>query len=388
MDKPPLIFIIAGEVSGDTLGAAVMKSLKEQTGDKIRFAGVGGEAMIAEGLESLLPLSDFNVMGLSEVVTSLPRLYRSADNLVAAMEAETPTALFTVDFKGFNLRLAERVRKRQTAGKMPKFPLIHMVAPTVWAWRAKRAEKIAQFLDRLFVLFPFEPPYFNKHGLKTDYVGHPAITRDLGDGEAFRKRHNIPGDAKVLGVFPGSRKSEVKHLLPVFSETVEQLRQSSGPVYTVTPTVSTVSSEVRSCLAAWGEGTIVVDGDEKQDAMAAMDAALVTSGTVALELAIARVPIVVGYRMNWLTTALSYLLIKERSAVLTNWIIGRDAVPQFLRGNCTPENLLPVVRNLLFDDAYRAEQIAACDEARTILSEVGDPAQMAASLLLQEIGQS
>jgi lipid-A-disaccharide synthase len=380
----PLIFLIAGEPSGDALGARLMAALKRVGPPDLRFAGVGGERMIAEGLASLFPMSDLSVMGLAEVVPRIPRLMRRMRQTARAIREQRPDAVVTIDApdfcKGVWKRLGRRDRPR----------LIHYVAPTVWAWRSGRAKTLARRIDRLLCLLPFEPPYFEKEGLAASFVGHPVLESGAGrgDGAAFRKRHRISDDAKLLCVLPGSRRGEVKRMLPAFAETVAILHKKFLNLAIVMPTVAAVADGVRAAAPEFGSQVLVVEGDaEKYDAMAASDAALAASGTVALELGLARVPMVIAYRVNALTAAVVRRMIKVRYATITNLLLDREAVPELIQEDCRPDRLAVEVSLMIEDRAVRAAQMEASAKALAMLG-AGDipPSERAARVVLAEIG--
>jgi lipid-A-disaccharide synthase len=375
----PLFYIIAGEASGDVLGAGLIKALRDLTGGRARFVGVGGDRMAEEGLESQFPISEMAVMGVFEILPHAPRLLRRVTETVEDVTARAPDALITIDSKAFTMRVAKRLRKRRDAGGA-NIPLIHMVAPTVWAWRPGRAKVIARFLDQLLVLFPFEPPYFQRHGLPTTFIGHPAIDQPIGDGAAFRGRFQIARDATTIAVLPGSRPGEVKRLLPVFGRTVERLATRYPKVHVIIPTVSVVADLVEAMVAKWRVPVSAVrDATYKANAFAASDVALATSGTVTLELSLARVPTVVAYRVNPLSVPIGHLLINRNSVVLTNRILERQILPLFIQSECTPERLGIAVTRLLDDGPARAEHMAAADEVARLLRAGDEPASISAA---------
>lgn len=377
-EPAPFFYVIAGEASGDVLGAGLIRALRELTGGRVRFAGIGGELMAREGVESLFPISEMAVMGVFEILPHAPRLLRRISETVDDVMARAPDALITIDSKAFTMRVARRLRKSREAGG-PRIPLIHMVAPTVWAWRPGRAKVIAGFLDHLLALFPFEPPYFERHGLATSFIGHPAIDQPTGDGRRFRERFRIDKEATVLAVLPGSRPGEVKRLLPVFAKTVNRLGARYPKLHVVMPTVSGVAERVRDAVAEWKVPvSLVTDVERKFDAFAASDAALATSGTVTLELTLARVPAVVAYRVTPLTVPLGHLLVNRDAVVLTNRILERQILPLFIQSECTPEALAVAISRLLDDPRARDEQIAAADEVARRLRASDEPASISA----------
>ncbi|MSO53667.1 MAG: lipid-A-disaccharide synthase [Rhodospirillales bacterium] len=379
----PLIFVVAGEPSGDILGGGLMKALSEHDG-ATRFAGVGGPRMIDAGLSSsLFPMSELSIMGLAEVLPHLRRLKRRLDETEASVRALKPAAVVTIDSPGFTFRLARRLKD---AG----IPLIHFVAPSVWAWRPKRAKTAAELFDHLLALLPFEPPYFEREGLACTFVGHPVVESgaDRGDGEAFRRRHGIAADAPVLCVLPGSRRSETSRLMPIFIDTLSRLRRTRPDLVAVIPAVSALMSDIRA--APWPPGVLVVAGDtEKFDAFAAANVALAASGTVALELAMAKTPAVIAYRVSALTHAVVRHLIKIRYANLVNIILDREAMPEFIQNNCRPELLAAAVDALLAKTDAAARQIEAGQKALVQLGLGGaSPSRRAAQVVRSIVDRS
>jgi lipid-A-disaccharide synthase len=361
--------MVAGEASGDLIGARLMAALKRRTGGAVRFAGVGGELMMAEGIESLFPISELSVMGLLEVAPHVPRLLRRIRETAAVARRLRPNAVVTIDSPEFNFRVAQRL---VGAG----MPLIHYVAPTVWAYRPKRAEAIAKFLDHLLLLFPFEPPFFEAVDLPHTFVGHPLVEEEIeaADGQAFRARHNILPDTAVVAVLPGSRHSELVRHLPVFERTLAALGARRAGLHLLMPVVSPLVTELKSAVADWGLPLTVVEGKaEKYAAFAASDAALAASGTVTLELAFAGVPMVVAYRANWLTAALARRLLRVPHVAMVNIVLGRGVVPEFLQENCRADRLMPALEHLLADRRARHAQIDAYKESAARLGSGGQP---------------
>lgn len=348
----PLFFLVAGEASGDLLGARLMRALKKKADGRIRFAGVGGPRMIAEGIDLLFPQSDLAHMGLCELARHIPNILRRMKQTAAAVLEQKPVALITIDAPDFSFRLAKKLKGRG-------IPLIHYVAPTVWAWRPGRAKKIARFLDYLLALLPFEPPYFTAHGLACAFVGHPLVESDVGNGEAarFRERFAVPADAPLLALLPGSRIGEIKRLLPIFRETVKKLLEKHSDLQLVVPTVETTKDDVISFMKDWPLPIHFTQTDEdKYDAFAAAKAALACSGTVSVELAMAELPTVIAYRASPVTAFLFRSFIKAKYATLINIMQNRMVMPEFLQENCTPRKLAEAVESLLSDKKERAQQ--------------------------------
>lgn len=387
-DDAPLIYLMAGEASGDALGAGLMRSLRTITAGHVRFAGLGGDAMIAEGLDSLFPIAEMAVMGIVEILPKAPMLLRRVWQTADDAWRQKPAAVVSIDSKAFTMRVQKRLFRRRAAngGEGPK--LIHWVPPTVWAWRPGRAAVIARHLDHLMTLFPFEPPYFEAHGLPTTFVGHPAARQPAGNGAAFRGRFRLPKGAPVLGVLPGSRPGEVKRLLPVFRDVVARLAGRYQSLQVVIPTVPLVAETVREETRTWrAPVTIVQDPRYKYDAFAACTVALAASGTVTLELTVAGVPTVVAYRVNPLSAALARRLIDPEAIVLTNKLMGRRVIPQFIQEDCIPDRLTVAVERLFDDPRARAEQGAASEAIRKMLLADGeDPSDRAARTVLRVAG--
>jgi lipid-A-disaccharide synthase len=381
VDPAPLIFIVAGEPSGDALGAALIRALRQRTRGRVRVAGVGGERMREEGLASLVPLADLAVIGVAEVLPRVPVILRRVRETVAAVRALRPDAVVTIDSSGFSWRIAQRLRR---SGET--LPLIHYVAPMVWAWRAGRARRMARWYDHLMALLPFEPPYFERVGLACSYVGHPVLDggADRGDGARFRMAYGLGAGETLIAVLPGSRNGEVRRLLPIFGGALVRLDRLIGPFRVAVPTVATVAATVAEAARGWpGQPIVIRDPRDKYDAFAASRAALAASGSVALELAMARLPMVVCYRLNPLTEMLLDRLLKVRQVNLVNLLLERPVVPELLRGECTAERLAAEVVRLVRDEPVRAVHLVAYDEAMRRLGAGGrSPSLRAADQVL------
>lgn len=385
-DGGPTLFLIAGEPSGDALGARLMAAAKRLTGGKVRFVGIGGEKMMAEGLVSLFPMAELTLFGIFELLPHLPNLIRRIDQTVAEIIRIPPDAVVGIDSPGFTVRVAKKVR-----AAAPSIPLIHYVAPTVWAWKPKRAAKYAAIYDHLLAVLPFEPPYFEREGLACTFVGHSVVEGGAGkgDGAGFRNRHGIESTDRVVAVLPGSRKGEVSRLLPDFRATLERLQSSHPTLVAVVPTVATVRDRVAAAIADWPVRTVLVEGDaEKYDAFAAAEAALAASGTVSLELALARLPTVIAYRLNPVTVALYRRLIRVKYVNLVNLMLDRMLVPELLQQDCRPDRLATELGRLLDDPAARQAQIDGVAEVARWLGQ-GDtpPSERAARTILNVVAE-
>ena len=375
----PLIFLIAGEPSGDALGAGLMVALKAR--GVVSFAGIGGPLMAAQGLTSLFPMKELTVMGLAEVLPLIPALLRRISGTVAEIRVLGPAALVTIDSPGFNFRVARRLKG---AG----IPLVHYVAPTVWAWKPGRARKIAKFLDHLLAILPFEPPYFEAVGLPCTFVGHPVLESGAGDGDGpgFRRRHGIAPEAPLIVALPGSRGSETGQLLPIFGQALALLEGRYPGLGAVVPTTEALREEVEAAVRNWPVPGLVPRRG-KFDAFAAADAALAASGTVSLELAMARTPAVIAYKMNPLSAFLAKRLVRVEFASLVNLILDRQAVPEFIQENCRPEPLADALDGLLGDEEARLAQARAAGDVLGRLGQDGpSPSYRAAGVVLDLIG--
>jgi lipid-A-disaccharide synthase len=376
------IFFVTGEPSGDALGGALIAALRQRTGGRLRIAGIGGERMREQGLESLVPLGDLAIMGVAEVLPRAPMIFRRVRETVSAIRTLRPDAVVTIDSSGFSWRIAQRLRRRGET-----LPLIHYVAPMVWAWRGGRARRMARWYDHLMTLLPFEPPYFEQVGLSCRYVGHPVLESgaDRGDGGRFRAAHGLTESDLLITVLPGSRRGEVGRLLPIFGSTLNHLESVIGPSRVVVPTVATVAATVAAAAAAWpGNPIIVQQPEEKYDAFAASRAALAASGSVALELALAKLPMVVGYRLNRLTEAFLDRVLKVRQVNLVNLLLGEPLVCELLGPNCTPERLAVSLAELIRDERVRVAHRQGYDEVvRRLEGDGMSPSLRAADQILE-----
>lgn len=386
-DDELLVYLIAGEPSGDLLASRLMRALREKTGGKVRFAGVGGETMIENGFDSLFDSSELAVMGLAEVVPSIPRIMARIRQTVDDIVEKKPDVVVTVDSWSFCARVNKGLRSLHTG-----IPQIHYVAPQVWAWKKGRAKTCGRYIDRLMALLPNEAKYFTPYGLKVDFVGHPVVEGGAakGDGKAFRKRNDIPETAKLLCVLPGSRRSETKYLLPVFKDVVTALKQNHPDMQIVVPTVVTVERTVRQAVADWQLPVHVVTGEaNRYDAFAAADAALAASGTVALELAMAKVPYTIAYKMNPLSSFLARKLVSGRYANLVNILADREIVKEYLLEDCRPDLLALEVEKLLTGEAYKNAEVNGAFDVLKMLGadDPVTPSQKAAEVVLTVAGE-
>ena len=338
------VYLVAGEASGDLLGSRLMRALKRQTNNDIAFYGVGGETMQSECLNSLFDIKDLSVMGFMEVIPSVPKILRHLNEIIADIKQIQPDVILTIDSYSFSIRVHQALKKNNI-----DIPHAHYVAPQVWAWKRGRAKTLPKWIDHLFCLLPNEPEYFTPYGLPTTFVGHPVIEggADKGQPQKFRTEHNLSETTPVLALLPGSRKNEIKTLLPLFMQTAEKLSETHPNLFAVIPTVQTVADKITEQLKDWKiPHTIVFGESARYDAFAATNIALAASGTVSLELAMAHVPHLIAYRLNPLTAALARFVLKIKYVNLVNLLQDKEIIPELLQENCTVEKLLATAENL------------------------------------------
>ncbi len=379
MKKPLSVYLVAGEPSGDLLGSRIMRALKKQTNGEVVFNGVGGETMADEGLKSLFNIADLAVMGLLEVVPSIPRILRRLNEVVNDIRAKKPDIVMTIDSFSFSVRVHQKIKK---AGL--NVPHVHCVAPQVWAWKKGRAKTLGRYVDRLFCLLPSEPAYFTPYGLQADFVGHPVIEggADKGDKKAFYAQYNIPQEALVLCVLPGSRKNEIKYLLPIFKEATEKLVQRHPNLFVVIPTVDTVAERLETELKDWRVPHIIVRGEkERYHAFAAAQCAIAASGTVSLELAMAGVPHLIAYKVSKLTGYIARRLLKIKYVNLINLLTGKMIIPELLQEDCTAEKILEQTEKLI----QNREQDVSEGLQRLGVGQGQTPSEKIATLMIETV---
>jgi lipid-A-disaccharide synthase len=345
------VYLIAGEPSGDVIGGRLIEALNATAGSNFSVSGVGGPEMEAAGLKSLFPYGELAIMGLFEVLPSVPRLLRRMRSVAADIERLKPDVIVTIDSPGFVFGVIRRLRSRDC-------PRVHYVAPTIWAWRAGRVRKFRKHFDHLLALFPFEPTLFDAAGLASTFVGHPVAEGDVdaGDGVGFRARHGIPTSSTMLCVLPGSRRGEVSRLLPIARETLERVMPDHSDVTLVIPAAANVRALIEETVSEWPWPVVVADGaEERYDAFAAADLALATSGTVTLELSWAAVPTIVMYRVPWLTGEIARRMIRVRYASIVNIVADRELLPEFLQPRCRPKLIAAALSDLISNPKRRVE---------------------------------
>ncbi|KQP61278.1 lipid-A-disaccharide synthase [Methylobacterium sp. Leaf108] len=378
---PRKIWLVAGEDSGDQLGAKLMRGLSDLSEHPLVFGGVGGEAMIAQGFASLFPIDDVAVMGYLPVAARLRTLLRRIRQTVRDVVEARPDILVIIDSPGFTHAVASRVRKR-----MPGLPIVDYVSPSVWAWRPWRAARMRPFIDHVLALLPFEPEAHRRlGGPACTYVGHPLIERlsELRPGpDEARLR---AADPPTIVVLPGSRRSEIERLMPVFGATLADLARRIGPVEAMLPAVSRHRAMIERLALAWTVPVRLVHGEAaKYAAFRRARAALAASGTVTLELALAGVPMVVAYKVSRIEETVARRLIQVPTIVLPNLILGENAMPEFVQADCTAGRLATALAPLVTGGAERDAQIASLDRIDGLMRLAHDdiPSRSAARIVL------
>jgi len=382
--RPLSIYIIAGEESGDALGAALARALNAATGGTVKLAGVGGRAMAAAGIESVFPIDDLSVVGLTSIPQKLPKILRHIREATWAAIRARPDALVIVDSPDFTHRVARGVRLRA-----PEIPVLDYVSPSVWAWRSGRARAMRAYVDRVLAILPFEPEaYVRLKGPPCSYVGHPLIERlsELRPGpqEAARRGSAPP----IVLALPGSRSTEIKRHVDIFGKALAAVAARTGPMEIVLPTVPHLAARVREAVSGWTIAPrIVVEPAAKWAAFRSARAALAASGTVTLELALSGVPTVAAYKLHLLEAIIARMIrIQSRlpSVILANLVLGENAVPELIQEDCTVEKLTAALLPLISDTPERARQVEAFRRLDRIMG-IGEeaPSAKAAAIVLE-----
>jgi lipid-A-disaccharide synthase len=370
------IFLIATEESGDRLGSALMKVLRQRLGDAVQFVGVGGRTMARQGLNSLFPIEELSIVGFAAVVQQLPKILRLIRETADAVTRVAPDVLVIIDSPDFTHRVARRVRSRN-----PAIPIVDYVSPSVWAWRPGRARAMLNYVDHVLGLLPFEPEEYRKlRGPPCSYVGHPLIEQlpSLRPNAEEQKRRD--GEPPVLLVLPGSRRSEIRHHLEVFGATLGRLQADGRSFELMLPTMPHLETTVRQGVANWPvKPQIVVGETERRGAFRIARAALAKSGTVTLELALSGIPMVTAYRVGAVEAFILRRAIRVPSVILANLVIGRDVIPEFLQENCTPEKLAQALSEVLTESPLRRRQVEAFAQLDTIMSTGNKPPSVLAA---------
>jgi lipid-A-disaccharide synthase len=377
--------LVAAEASGDERGAGLARALKRRLGEEVRFVGVGGARMAAEGVASPFDIAELSVLGLVEGLMAYPKVVRRADETAALAAREKPDVAVLIDSWGFTLRVAQRLRRQA-----PDLPLIKYVGPQVWATRPGRAKTLAAAVDHLLSIHAFDAPYFEAEGLPVTFVGNSALTLDFSQADPDRLRRQIgaaPEDP-ILLVLPGSRPGEVQRMLPPFEKAVEILQQDRPDLQVVIPAAPTVAELVKGKAAGWRGPVHVVEGEAaKLDAMKAATVALACSGTVTTQLALAGAPMVVAYRIAPLTYVILKRLVRTRYATLFNIAADQAIAPELIQDVCNGPALAAELGRRLDDPVQRRAQVRAQYAALVKMGLGGpDPDEAAAEAVLKVVG--
>ncbi|KAG6427241.1 hypothetical protein SASPL_111483 [Salvia splendens] len=387
------VFIVAGEVSGDIIASRFMNSLRKLSPFPVRFTGVGGLMMSRQGLNTLFPMEDISVMGIWELLPHLTKFRLRLNQTVESALTFQPHVVLTVDSKGFSFRFLKHLRARYGPQGLATPQHFHYVAPSFWAWRGgeSRLKGLVGFVDHFFCILPFEAQICRSYGLHATFVGHPALEDvfDLknnkcvdrewkvqGDGEEFRKKYGVPSGSKIISVLPGSRLQEVTRMLPIYARTLELIKDSFSELTVVIHVAPNkhVQDYISDTVHKWPVPVVLVPGGStctKYNAYSASQIALCTSGTVAVEMQLARLPCVVAYRAHILTEWFIRYKAKIPYISLPNIVLDSPIIPETLFEACTPPQLAPVLLELMHDESLRQQQITAANKFLSLL----DPRQ-------------
>jgi lipid-A-disaccharide synthase len=374
------VFLVTVDVSGDHLGAALMRALKELGGDTVHISGVGGPEMTREGLTSLFPIDDFAIMGLASLPRRFVPMLKRMFETVRTVVAEQPDVLVIIDCPDFSHRVATRVRRAR-----PDIPIVNYVLPQVWAWRQGRAHRMRRYIDHVLAVLPFEPKVLQDlRGPACTYVGHPLTGEvdDLRPNAVEQSRRE--SDPPLLLILPGSRSSEIETLFGTFRQTVDLVRERFGPIEVVIPTRPFLAGRIAQAVAGWDIAPrIVTEQVDKRAAFRSARAALAKSGTVTLELALSGIPMVAAYKVSAVEWAIGRRVVRVPSVILANLVIGQNVIPEFLQHDCTPEKLAGALLPLLTDTPVRRQQVEAFQRLDGIMG-IGmvQPAARAAETIL------
>lgn len=380
------VFLIAGEPSGDLLGGALMAGLK-QLKPEVTFKGVGGTMMQAEGLESRFPMDELSLMGIAEILPKYFHLKRRIKETAEAVAETRPDVLITIDSPDFSLRVARQVKA------VSDIRCVHYVAPTVWAWRPGRAQKMAQMIDHVLALFPFEPPYMEAAGMECDFVGHPVVAQpqvSTADAQGFRQKHGLEAADPLLLVLPGSRRGEVGRLGPILGDALQSVHAHHPDMRVVLPAAGPVIDLVRTLTKDWPSRPIILDPTisevdaaqtEKRTAFKAADFALAVSGTVALELAAADTPMVSAFDLNWISREIIQRMVKVDTGNLINLVSDTRHVPEFVGARCKADLIAEGLSGLMEEPEPQRD---AMRKTMQLLGQGGEPPGLRAARAVLE----
>ena len=378
-----LVYIIVGEPSGDILASRMMSAMRKLN-PEVNFTGMGGETMIKQGFKSLFNIADISVMGFWEVVPRLPLILKRMKQVMEDIEKQQPDVIVTVDSWGFVSSILKKLKKKNST-----IPTVHYVAPQVWAWKKSRAPKAAKLMDRLMTLLPFEPAYFEKYGLQCDFAGHPVIenANETNDLDVFKNQHNIPENGCILCVLPGSRRSEIKKIFPVFKKSVERLKENFSDLFLIIPSVEAIAEEVRHLFANIEIPHIVITGQqERYNTFRISKFAIAASGTVTLELTACGTPHLIAYKFSAITNQITKRLATTKYANLINILADKPVIPEFVLDNCRDDLIAEKALELMQNTEAAQSQINEAKQYFSLLKpEEMLPSEKAASIVLEII---
>ena len=378
-----LVYIIVGEPSGDILASRMMRAMRKMN-PEVRFVGMGGETMTDLDFKSLFNIADISVMGIWEVVPKLPLILKRMKQVMEDIEKQQPDVIVTVDSWGFVSSILKKLKKKKSS-----FPTVHYVAPQVWAWKKSRAPKAAKLMDRMMTLLPFEPAYFEKYGLQCDFVGHPVIENInvIYNLESFKNQYNIPRQACILCVLPGSRRSEIKKMFPVFKKTVERLKKHFPDLFLIIPTIEAIENEVRSLFSNIEIPHCVITGQqERYNAFKISAFAIAASGTVTLELTACGTPHLIAYKFSAITNLIAKWLTTTKYANLINILADKQVIPEFVLDNCRDDLIAAKALEIMENtEAAQSQTKEAKQYFSKLMPEKMLPSEKAASIVLKMI---
>lgn len=384
------VFIITGEVSGDYCGSLLVASLKRMHKGSLDVRGVGGEYLKNVGVDSIFPVSEISVMGISEVIPKIYKISKLINFTVEEIKKFKPDIVVTIDAPGFCFRVVKKLVGMRSEG----IKFVHYVSPSVWAYKEERAQKMAKYYDLVLALLPFEPEYYKGTGLRCEYVGHHLVESDWDayDGAEFRKKNSLPTKDKLLGVFVGSRRTEVVRMLPPFVGALQNFCNENPSFIAVFPVVS---ENIKKVVSSYLEKTSiryrvvkVSDENGKIDMMKSFYAALVKSGTSSLEMTFAKIPMIVAYKVSGVTYAIARYIFKIQKKIkyvsLTNLVLGKEVIPEFIQDECTAKKLNIGLEKLV-DPKFRRAQIKGYEEVIKILrgGNLGKPSEKSANEIIK-----
>lgn len=359
-------FLIAGETSGDLLGSKLMAQIKEINKDA-KFFGVGGPLMKKQGLKTIFDYNDLAIMGFVEIIPQIPKILNRINLCVKEIININPDYVITIDSPDFSFRVVKKIKNKVNSKK------IHLIAPSVWAYREKRAQKIAKLYDLLLTILPFEPPYFSKYGLKSVFIGHP-ITENKPDlatikniNKEFRSKNKIDNNDKIILITPGSRISEVKKIYPEFIDTINILNETTNNITVtilVTPKTKKLVEEMSKNLKV---RYFLIDNSKKEQALSSANFALAKSGTNNLEISLYQIPLIIAYKVNKLSYFLAKLLIKVKFVNLINILLNKKVISEMLQNDCQSNKLANEMQKLINNDKLQEQQISQANTALNLL---------------------